>query len=100
MNFTEIFEKHKEWSLNQFGKKDSPLGPINHMGKEVEELKKDPQDAMEYADILILLMDAWLTIGKGPEELLDAVNEKIDINRARVWPDKPDENGVFLHKKD
>jgi hypothetical protein len=33
-------------------------------------------------------------------ELYDEVEKKFNVNKARNWPDKPDEFGVYYHEKD
>lgn len=85
-----------EWSDEKFGRNRSPEGPIHHLKKEVEELIADPYHPEEYADCMLLLLDAWRLRGGNLETLLIAARSKFEINKARQWGE-PDENGVVEH---
>lgn len=87
------------WSEQTFGIGRSPDGPIAHLVKEVEELQKQPYDLMEYADCLMLILDAASNADIPADILLEAAWDKLEINRHRDWG-KPDENGVVEHVRD
>ena len=82
-----------------FGELRSPDGPVAHLCKEVEELLEHPYDDMEYADCLMLILDASSNAGIAADDLLNTCWEKLAINRARDWGE-PDENGVVEHVRD
>lgn len=67
-----------------------------HLLREAHELRDDPENALEMADILLLL--SHLANGRnGPNvSLAQAVIKKQHYNRARLWG-KPDEAGVVEH---
>ncbi len=56
------------------------------------KLKNGEQDAGEYADLLVLILDVAYQRGINCEE---AVIEKMRVNRARTW--KKGENGTYQH---
>jgi len=84
------------WADATFGRPRKPEGPIAHLRKEVEELAENPGDRLEYADCLMLLLDAYRLAGGYADDLVTAGFQKLEINRQRQWG-KPDENGVVEH---
>ena len=84
------------WSDATFGSGRPADIPLNHLAKEIQELIVSPEDRMEYADCLILLLDAFRLTGGSAEELINTCYEKMEINRKRKWG-KPDKNGVVEH---
>ena len=58
-----------------------------------------PDDKVEYADCLILLLDAYCMAGGSADELIDTAFKKLEINKRRDWG-TPDENGVVEHIRD
>ena len=91
-------EAHR-WADSVFGELRPPDGAVAHLLKEVGELSDHPYDDMEYADCLMLILDAASNAGIGADNLLNTCWEKLSINRAREWG-KPDENGVVEHVRD
>lgn len=73
--------------------------PLGKLKEEVQELCDSPQDDMEYADVLLVLLDAYRTKGGDANQLMNYAYGKLAINKNRKWG-KPDENGVFSHIKD
>lgn len=69
---------------------------LAHLQREVVELREDPHDLTEWADCLILLMDAATHVGFDMQDLAKAVDAKMLINRQRKWG-PPDEDGVCSH---
>jgi hypothetical protein len=94
-----LWLKQTEWSDETFGKNRKPTGPMNHLKKEVEEVLDNPYDTEEYADCLLLLIDAARLAGMTPESLLDAAMEKHLKNRLRKWGEA-DSFGVIEHTED
>lgn len=84
------------WSNSVFGSERGPEACIAHLKKEVDELLASPHDRMEYADCLMLLLDAYWRSGGSAEDLIKAAFQKLEINKARIWG-KPDANGVVEH---
>lgn len=94
--FDKIYEQHTTWSVDTFGKRNDPTGPINHLIEEVNELKESPYDETEYADCFLLLLGAWFETGRPAEELLQAAADKIEVNRNRKWG-PVNKHGVSSH---
>lgn len=90
MNFDliDLYRDHARWSQSTFGADDErgPLGPIRHLRKETDELEAAPTDPEEYADALLLLLDASRRAGIGLKELIAAARAKLEVNKARDWP--------------
>ena len=94
--FTGLFLDVNKWQRETFGAEADPVPAIAHLQREVLELAEHPESDEEYADALMLTVGAWMRRGKTPNELLDAVRRKLEINKAREWG-KPDEDGVVEH---
>lgn len=92
----QLQDEIANWSDATFGPGRPANIPLHHLAKEVRELLEMPDDRMEYADCLILLLDAFRMTGGNAEDLIDACYEKLEINRNRRWG-TPDENGVVEH---
>jgi hypothetical protein len=86
------------WSDSTFGCNRSPMGCLNHLVFEVQELIDAPTDRMEYADCFMLLLDAYRMAGYNADDLIDAGIEKLEICRLREW-EPVNENGVSMHVK-
>lgn len=89
-------EQIHSWSLKTFGSKGGVESTFNHMVEEMREVLDDPTDIMEWADVLILYMDAAAHCGHTMETIREAVLEKHCINVNREWGE-PDGNGVVRH---
>jgi len=99
-----------EWSDGAFGTEDRTLGILNHLKEEVEEVidaknnyEDDPTGlsqqkmASEFADCLILLLDAARKSNLNTDLLMQAAEYKMKINRSREW--KPaNEEGYHKHR--
>ena len=64
-----------------------PEGIIAHITKELDEIRADPTDLEEWADVIILGLDGAWRVGYEPQEIIDAVVAKQEKNTQRVWPD-------------
>lgn len=86
------------WSDRTFGSgEDRHRSTMNHLKREVDEIIADPSDLEEYADVLILLVDAARMAGFHTDDLLDAAYAKHEVNKKRTW--KPaDIDGVHEHE--
>lgn len=93
-----LWREESEFSQTTFGADNvrGPLGPLNHLAKEVKETIEHPSDPMEYADCVLLILDAARRAGFTLKQLLDTCHKKLEINKARKWGD-PGEDGVVQH---
>ena len=83
-----------KFSDKTFGKDRPYTAPLHHLKKEVEECIENPT-MEEFADQLLLLMDAYRKAhpGESSEKLLLASMAKIKVCEGREWQ-APDQNGV------
>jgi len=79
-------------------KKQTILGVLNHLKKEVKELIANPTDPHEFADCFGLLLGHWTKIGGNAESALQVCYEKLEICKTRTYG-KPDADGSIQHIK-
>lgn len=84
------------WSQDTFGPDDKrgPIGPLRHLAREAKEAEDKPKDIVEYADCLLLLLDARRRAGFTIADLIRAAQAKMVVNRAREWPVPVDDEPV------
>lgn len=89
LNFVDFVNEHWEWSRDTFG--PSPLrweGAVNHLAKEIEEIKRDPSDPEEWVDALHLVIDGMTrATGLNGSEFADFMRMKAKKVRSRSYPD-------------
>ncbi len=85
----QIRHKHAEWSQSAFGSV-GPVGPLKHLSQEALEAAAAPEDLSEWADMQFLLWDARRRAGLSDEQITLAMIEKLEINKARQWPEPKD----------
>jgi hypothetical protein len=85
LNLTTYLKKHINWSKQAFGEGENTVGLCRHITKELEEIKQNPDDVVEYADVLILLLDMLWRNGHTAEEFVTALKQKQQINFQRKW---------------
>lgn len=83
-----------EWASRTFPGQ-TPASKAEHLLDEAGELKDDPSNGEEMADVLILLLNLAEMHGL---DLLEEARKKMAINRTRTWG-PPDERGVCNHIK-
>lgn len=94
----KVRRDHAEWSDATFGNV-GPVGPLKHLNKEALEAAADPSDPLEWADMQFLLWDAQRRMGLSDEFITRAMIEKLEINKARQWPE-PKDGEPRLHIKE
>ena len=101
-DFVEHLRQQRIWSEKTFGPGDRSKGIIQHIGKELEELRAQPQDLEEWIDVIILALDAAWRIGASPEEIIGKLVEKTKKNHSRRWPDwrTKSKNEAIEHVRD
>ncbi|ENO7479141.1 DUF550 domain-containing protein [Citrobacter amalonaticus] len=93
-----IRQRHAEWSDKTFGNV-GPVGPLKHLSKEALEAADDIRDLGEWADMQFLLWDAQRRAGICDGEITAAMEEKLNVNMARQWPEPKDGEPRFHIKK-
>ena len=96
----EQFKTITQWQDETFPDATA-LSKVEHLREEVEELAVDValdlnSKTMEFADCFLLLYGAAAKAGMSYEDICNAIDEKMSINRKRKWG-KPDKNGVVKH---
>ncbi|MBU4337055.1 MAG: DUF550 domain-containing protein [Actinobacteria bacterium] len=77
----------REWSLSTFGPGPRTDGVLDHLTKELDEVRAAPDDLSEWADLIILAFDGAQRTGADVQAILDAVAAKQALNERRTWPD-------------
>ena len=92
-------KKQGRWAANTFGDQTTEE-KLRHLIKEIREIMDDPQDVVEYADALSLLLDAARLQGISASEIVRAARKKLDVNKRRTWTKNPDGtySGSKLHE--
>jgi ParB/RepB/Spo0J family partition protein len=83
-----FWNEHAEWSQATFGSdaERGPSGPLKHLALEAKEALENPTDIFEYADCLMLVLDATRRAGFSLRGLLGAAESKLNTNKTRQWP--------------
>jgi hypothetical protein len=93
MNIIELEKERLEWSLKTFPEA-TPIASLRKLESEIEEIEIDiiegVKNPVEYADALMCLFDSAGRQGIFPEEIFKAFEEKLKINKSRVWAKNPD----------
>lgn len=92
-----VRREHAEWSQSTFGDVGH-IGPLKHLSKEALEAAAEPGDLSEWADMQFLLWDAQRRAGITDEQITLAMIEKLEVNKARTWPE-PKDGEPRLHIK-
>jgi hypothetical protein len=98
--FEALAADHAAWSQATFGSDAVRdwTGPLAHLGKELREIEAQPMDREEWADALLLLLDASRRAGFSAQGLLLAAEYKLSINKNRDWQ-KPNADGSVEHDR-
>jgi hypothetical protein len=77
--------RQREFGERTFG--PAYKGVLDHLAKELDEVRAAPHDVSEWADVIILAIDGAWRAGHDPQSIIDAVHAKQAVNEARTWPD-------------
>ncbi len=81
MSLGTIQREISKWANLNFPNRDA-VSVRNKLSQEIEEWARNPDDASEFADVMILILD-WAQL-KGVN-VQDAINRKMGINVTRNW---------------
>ena len=86
-----------EWSQATFGTdaERGAIGPLKHLEKEAREAQ-EALDPIEIADCLLLVFDAARRRGLTLDQLMDAAEWKLEVNKMRKW-NKPTSDEPIEH---
>ena len=83
----EHLERQIDFSFRTFGPGNRTEHVLDHISKELQEIKEAPLDLEEWIDVVLLSLDgAWRT-GSSPKQITAMLNYKLDKNINRDWPD-------------
>lgn len=80
-------ERQREFSLKTFGPGARTNGVLDHIAKELNEIREAPEDISEWVDVIILAFDGAWRAGWEPQQIIDAIVAKQSKNEQREWPD-------------
>lgn len=86
-DLVEHIEQQHDFSLRTFGPGKRTKGLIDHIQKELVEIESDPDDLMEWIDVILLGIDGAWRAGHEPQQIAQALHDKLERNKARDWPD-------------
>lgn len=96
----QMFKEITQWQDSVFTKA-TPLSSANHLYEEVKELIVAISDGdqrvnilNEYADCFLLLFGSAHMYGLSYEQILEAINNKMVINKNRKWGEVNDKGYV------
>lgn len=80
-------DAQRTWSKETFGPGPRVDGVLDHMEKEMEEVRQNPEDVEEWIDLAMLSFDGAWRSGAEPSKIVQVFCLKLDKNMAREWPD-------------
>jgi hypothetical protein len=84
-------DKQREWSEKTFGPGERTEGIFDHMLKEMDEIREaenaGESSLAEWIDLVILALDGAWRSGSSSNVIIQALFEKWERNRNRVWPE-------------
>lgn len=89
-NFLDFLRRKNAWSLQTFGpgnSSDRAAGIIDHILKELDEIRRDPRIVEEWIDVAFLSLDGAFRAGADAEAVAQALELKLAKNLGRKWPD-------------
>jgi hypothetical protein len=101
MDITPVtIEAMRAWSKTTFGPTARTEGIIDHITKELQEIRESPFDLEEWIDVAILAFDGAWRAGYSPEEILTLFHHKLGKNMRRQWPDWRESDGTTAIEHD
>jgi len=86
-DLVEHLYRQMEFSERAFGPGQRTNGVLDHITKEIQEVRDAPNDLEEWVDLILLSFDGAWRAGFKPEEIAAAIESKQTKNMARNWPD-------------
>ena len=83
--------RQRAWSDLTFGPGRRTDGVLDHITKEIIEVRNDPNDLDEWVDLIILALDGATRLaadlGQPMSTVSDRIAAKQEKNERRTWPD-------------
>jgi hypothetical protein len=99
-SLADYVTRQREFSDTTFGPGRRTVGVVKHIQKELEEIQRDPDDWMEWIDVIILAIDGASRAGATGADIERLLEEKLAINKARDWPKPTSEDEPVEHIRD
>lgn len=80
-------ERQIAFSRQAFGPGPRTSGILDHITKEITEVRAAPDDVEEWIDLAILAIDGAWRCGGTPEQIIATFHAKLAKNESRTWPD-------------
>lgn len=87
VDLVEYIKNQIEFSEKTFGPDKRTEAITDHIKKELIEVAEEPNDLLEWIDLVILALDGAWRSGYTPEQVVDALHRKQIENNNREWPD-------------
>lgn len=81
----EFLSAQREWSERTFGPGKRTIGVTEHIKKEIEEVRENPEDLTEWVDIILLALDGYWRHGGQPETIMADMIAKQEKNFKRTY---------------
>lgn len=79
--------RQAEFSEHTFGPGKRLEGVIDHITKELQEVRDSGGALAEWIDVIILALDGAWRSGASPRQIAQALLDKQERNETRTWPD-------------
>ena len=99
MSLREWFDLQVPWSRATFGEGPRPNGVCDHIAKELDEIRKAPDDLSEWVDVITLAFDGASRAGYSYDDIVKELNRKQTVNFLRKWPAPTSEDKAVEHIK-
>lgn len=87
MHIVDFVYEQRRFSTQAFGPGPRTMGITKHIEKEIAEIRAAPTDLMEWVDVILLAIDGAWRAGHTSQNIERAMRNKLEINKARTWPD-------------
>jgi len=95
ISIEQLFADQKAWSSETFGDHMDPTGVIDHIRKELDEIKAKPDDPEEWADMAILALDgAWRSGLSMVDRMAKAYNGVLNSELSAIADMDSDSTGI------
>lgn len=79
--------RQKCFSLRTFGPGERTNGVLDHITKEISEVRENPSDLSEWVDLMLLAFDGAWRQGFTAQQITEGIQAKQIKNENRQWPD-------------
>lgn len=87
LDLVRHLHRQRKFSLGTFGPGSRVDGVLDHIAKEIVEVRESGGALEEWVDLVILALDGSWRSGASPEQVVAAIVAKQAKNEARTWPD-------------